>query len=108
MEQFPWLELPEEGLPLYASIAVTFLLALVLLLWFSRDPEAAVKYTVSPPPQIHPDWKGEILDTPSIKVSGSQAKTMALMDHLDLQVFCYPVLLSSYRTASRPRKPFDP
>jgi hypothetical protein len=69
MDDFPWLELPDDGLPFYASIVVASLLTLFLLFRFAHDSEAAVDYTVTPPSQVHPDWKGEILKTPSIKVS---------------------------------------
>ncbi|KAJ4297478.1 Meiotic Sister-Chromatid recombination aldehyde dehydrogenase [Kalmusia sp. IMI 367209] len=35
------------------------------------DPEAAVPYHVTPPEQIKPGWKGEVLPELSMKVSGS-------------------------------------
>jgi len=51
------------------SSYTTALIPLLLFLFFLRpDPEAPVPYTVPPPPECHPDWKGEILDSPSLKV----------------------------------------
>ncbi|KAF2203877.1 ALDH-like protein, partial [Delitschia confertaspora ATCC 74209] len=49
--------------------------ATVLLFYFllRTDPEAAVHYHVETPEQAQPGWKGEILEEPSIKVSGSSA-----------------------------------
>ena len=51
------------------AIALAALIPLLLFLFFLRpDPEAPVPYTVPPPPECHPDWQGEILDSPSLKV----------------------------------------
>ena len=51
------------------AIALAALIPLLLFLLFLRPgPEAPVPYTVPPPPECHPDWKGEILDSPSLKV----------------------------------------
>ena len=50
------------------AIALAALIPLLLFLFFRPDPEAPVPYTVPPPPECHPDWKGEILDSPSLKV----------------------------------------
>lgn len=38
---------------------------------FRRDPEAAVPYNVTPPEEIAPGWKGEVLDNLSMKVLGT-------------------------------------
>ncbi|KAF2190439.1 aldehyde dehydrogenase [Zopfia rhizophila CBS 207.26] len=40
---------------------------------FRKDVETAVSYHVTPPEQAQPDWKGEILESPSLKISGSSA-----------------------------------
>jgi hypothetical protein len=74
MDDFPWLKLPDDGLPFYASVVVASLLTLFILFRFSYDSEAAVDYTVASPSQIHPDWKGEILETPSIKVGSDSLR----------------------------------
>jgi hypothetical protein len=68
MEEFPWFELLEDNLPLYASIAVAALLGAFLSYQFWKDPEAAIDFSTPEPAQIHPDWKGETLENPSIKV----------------------------------------
>ncbi|KAF1997864.1 aldehyde dehydrogenase [Amniculicola lignicola CBS 123094] len=48
--------------------------ATVLLLYFllRTDAEVAVPYNVAPPDQATPGWKGDVLEKPSLKVSGSQ------------------------------------
>lgn len=50
---------------LYAIGLVT--LSLFYLL-FRNDAEAAVPYNVTPPEQIRPGWKGEVLDELTMKV----------------------------------------
>jgi len=60
------------------AIALAALIPLLLFLLFLRpDPEAPVPYTVPPPPECHPDWKGEILDSPSLKVCFSSLSDRA-------------------------------
>ncbi|KAF1916843.1 Aldehyde/histidinol dehydrogenase [Ampelomyces quisqualis] len=54
---------------LYGSLWVV---ALSIIWFFCRaDPEAPVKYTVEPPEEAKPGWKGELLEKPALKVSGS-------------------------------------
>ncbi|KAJ4369189.1 Meiotic Sister-Chromatid recombination aldehyde dehydrogenase [Neocucurbitaria cava] len=54
---------------LYGSLWVA---ALSLIWFFCRaDPEEPVKYVVGPPEQAEPGWKGEVLEKPALKVSGS-------------------------------------
>ncbi|KAI8934513.1 hypothetical protein NX059_008213 [Plenodomus lindquistii] len=57
------------SIALYGSLWV----AALAFIWITcrADPEAAVKYEVEPPEQAQPGWKGEVLEKPSIKVSGS-------------------------------------
>lgn len=52
---------------LYA-VGVASLYLLYTLL--KSDPEAAVPYHVTPPEQIRPGWKGEVLKDLSMKVGG--------------------------------------
>jgi hypothetical protein len=75
MEEFPWFDLLEDDLSLYASIACASLLVAFALYQFWTDPEAAIDYSTPEPAQIHPDWKGEILENPSIKVFCPLAQT---------------------------------
>lgn len=52
---------------LYGSLWIA---AFTLIWFFCRgNPERAVKYVVEPPPEASPDWKGEVLESPSLKVS---------------------------------------
>ncbi|KAH9874912.1 hypothetical protein J1614_004400 [Plenodomus biglobosus] len=57
------------SLALYGSLWV----ATLAFIWITcrADPEAPVKYSVEPPAQAEAGWKGEVLEKPSIKVSGS-------------------------------------
>ncbi|KAH8730661.1 Aldehyde/histidinol dehydrogenase [Phaeosphaeriaceae sp. PMI808] len=54
---------------LYGSLWI----AALSFIWLTcrADPEKAVKYVVESPKQAEPGWKGEVLETTSIKVSGS-------------------------------------
>ncbi|EAT85307.2 hypothetical protein SNOG_07841 [Parastagonospora nodorum SN15] len=54
---------------LYSGLWVAALSAI----WFfcRADPEAPVKYVVEPPEEAKPGWKGDVLEKPSLKVSGS-------------------------------------
>jgi hypothetical protein len=54
-------------LALLSATIVAWLLYSVL----KTDEEAAVPFTVPAPEQFKPGWQGEVLDEPSIKVSGS-------------------------------------
>jgi hypothetical protein len=57
---------------LYGSLWVV---ALSVIWFFCRaDPEKPVKYVVEPPEQAKPGWKGEVLETPSLKVRTSLGK----------------------------------
>lgn len=51
---------------LYGSLWV----ATLAFIWITcrADPEAPVTYTVEPPAQAEPGWKGDVLQEPSIKV----------------------------------------
>lgn len=58
----------------------------LLQILFRLDPEAAVPYDVTPPPETKPGWKGEMLKEPSIKVS--------------FQARCWNGQLGNYRLTS--------
>lgn len=55
----------------YVLAAVGALTLTLFYFLFRADPEAAVPYNVTPPEQIRPGWKGEVLEEPSLKVSCS-------------------------------------
>ncbi|KAF2745811.1 ALDH-like protein [Sporormia fimetaria CBS 119925] len=55
-----------------ASLAVVPLLAVLIIALFDEDKEAAVPYQVAAPEQAKPGWRGEILEEPTLKVSGSK------------------------------------
>ncbi|KAF1991571.1 aldehyde dehydrogenase [Aulographum hederae CBS 113979] len=62
-----------EDLSLYITLAVGALTLFLLIKSSLPDPEAAVNYTVPVPEQCRPEWKGEILEEPSIKLPKSSA-----------------------------------
>lgn len=68
MDSFPGdLEL-KEGLPQLIVIAIVGLASVYVFARLFTDPEAAVDYSIPEPEQLHPDWKGKVLDEPSLKV----------------------------------------
>ena len=58
----------EYQLRLYVSAVLVALFASFLVWCIQPDPEAAVNFSVPSPDPCSPEWKGEILDRPSIKV----------------------------------------
>lgn len=57
---------------------VAAILLAVIAAWLAyrlsrTDPEAAVQFTVPTPDQCKPGWQGQVLERPSIKISGSSA-----------------------------------
>jgi hypothetical protein len=64
----PGIDTSDYQLQLYASAIVVALLASLLIWCIQPDPEAAVQFLIQPPEACSKDWKGEILDKPSIKV----------------------------------------
>lgn len=64
---------------LYAVGLATSYLLYVLL---RRDPEAPVPYHVTPPEQIRPGWKGEVLEDLSMKVICQEKASKNSIDRL--------------------------
>ncbi|OCK84736.1 aldehyde dehydrogenase [Lepidopterella palustris CBS 459.81] len=62
-----------RGLEIYGIIIASFLTLLLAFLFFRNDPERPVPYHVPPPEQCSEEWKGEVLESPSLKVPGSSA-----------------------------------
>lgn len=109
MESFPGdLEL-KEGLPQLIVIAIVGLASVYIFARLFTDPEAAVDYTIPEPEQLHPDWKGEVLDEPSSKVYPLASTTQNSANFFpDLRLECHTMLRSSYRSIARPRQPVNP
>ncbi|KAF2708341.1 aldehyde dehydrogenase [Pleomassaria siparia CBS 279.74] len=55
----------------YILGAISLATLLVSYYFLRSDPEAGVPYNVEPPAQAQPGWKGEVLEEPSLKISGS-------------------------------------
>ena len=55
----------------YVLGAISAISLVFFYLLFRTDPEAAVPYEVTPPEQVKPGWKGEILEEPSLKVKSA-------------------------------------
>lgn len=60
-----------NGIPFYISFILCSLATFTLYIYLKPDPEAAIDYHVPAPEQCHPEWKGEILQNPSLKVPRS-------------------------------------
>jgi hypothetical protein len=56
----------EHGVYMVAAVGAVTVCALYLLL--RTDAEASVPYTIEPPEQARPGWKGDVLDKPTLKV----------------------------------------
>ncbi|CAD0015597.1 unnamed protein product [Aureobasidium pullulans] len=70
-EAFDWVS-DNQGTVALTWVAVVFATA---VLWFTTkgDSEAAVNFEVPLPKQCEPDWQGEVLQEPGLKISGSSA-----------------------------------
>jgi hypothetical protein len=64
----PGIDTADYELQLYASAVLVAVLASLLIWFIQPDPEHAVPFSVQLPEACSEDWKGEILDKPSIKV----------------------------------------
>lgn len=62
LAQLPWLEI----LIFVLSVVLVFTAFKIIVL--DNDEERPVDFTVPVPKQCSPEWKGEILDEPTIKV----------------------------------------
>ncbi|KAF2499567.1 aldehyde dehydrogenase-like protein [Lophium mytilinum] len=62
-----------QGFELYGAGIVSISAVLLVLYFLRTDLEAPVPYHVSPPKECSPQWKGEILDNPSLKIPNSSA-----------------------------------
>jgi len=58
-----------DGYNAYILIAVLVVTSCFFIYTIWSDTEAAVPYSVTPPEQVAPGWKGEVLQNPSLKVS---------------------------------------
>jgi hypothetical protein len=58
----------ENGIPTILVLAIVALISIYAFTTLFTDPESAVDFDVPEPEQLRPDWKGEILENPSIKV----------------------------------------
>ncbi|EKG18060.1 hypothetical protein MPH_04750 [Macrophomina phaseolina MS6] len=61
--------LPQDpnGLQAYLALAAAALTSLFFLAWYSYDAEAAVDYSVEPPEQCLPGWKGTVSGSDKIQ-----------------------------------------
>lgn len=57
-----------NGPQAYVLLATAAITTLFFFTWYTFDSEAAVDYSVEPPEQCSPGWKGRVLDEPSLKV----------------------------------------
>ena len=74
----PSMELPEDlsledGLPVLLVLIIVALVSIYAFTNLFTDPEGAVDFDVPEPEQLRSDWKGEILEIPSIKVDSTSS-----------------------------------
>lgn len=65
--------LEEHRTLVLGAVGAATLFFLYLLL--RTDPEAPLQYSVPPPEQAQPGWRGSVLQEPSLKVGGMQFRT---------------------------------
>ena len=72
MDAFNQHWLSQQDVPVSALVTFVGSIAFVIFVFkiavLSDNGERAVNFRVPPPEQCHPDWKGEILRQPSLKV----------------------------------------
>jgi hypothetical protein len=98
MDQFE----DHNPLLLYAVSLVTLYLVYRLL---RTDPEVAVPYNVTPPEQVAPGWKGEVLHELSMKVSSCKFFARKSLTLKDLWIPSDPMLCPRNRRVSGPYQP---
>jgi hypothetical protein len=64
-----------QYLGLIGTTLVLLISTVALLSFLTREPESAIPYKVNPPSQCSPDWTGQILDEPQIKVYAIVTRT---------------------------------
>jgi hypothetical protein len=69
IQDLPGLNTAEYQLRLYISAVIVAVLASFLVWCIQPDPEAAVPFSVPEPAPCSRDWNGEVLKSPSIKVT---------------------------------------
>lgn len=70
--------LNDPSLSVLSAIGVATLFVLYFLL--RKDDEAPVPYQVTPPEQVRPGWKGEVLEEPNLKVCSTRTASSAEID----------------------------
>ena len=100
-DQLPWLEISIFLL----SIVVIFATLKITVL--DDDEERSVHFQVPVPEQCSPDWKGEILDEPTVKVPSPFAVAVRELTRVtDPGIERHQMLLPSQWSIARTREPF--
>ena len=99
--QLPWLEIS------IFLLSIAFIFAALKIIVLDDDEERFVHFTVPVPEQCSPEWKGEILEEPTVKVPSPFAvAARELTGALDPGIECYKMLLPSQWSITRTREPF--
>lgn len=65
----------EDGIPTILALAFVALISIYAFTSLFTDPEGPVDFDVLEPEQLRADWKGEVLENPSIKVGSTNEQT---------------------------------
>ena len=99
--RLPWLEISILLLP------IVFLLAAFKTIVLDEDEERFVHLKVPIPEQCSPDWKGEVLDEPTVKVPCLFDMAVGtLLRTTDIGIECHKMLLPSQWPTIGAREPF--
>jgi hypothetical protein len=97
----------QHGVYIVAAVGAVTVCALYLLL--RTDVEAPVPYSIEPPEQARPGWKGDVLDEPTFKVRllGQTKPTIPKLTSTGLGLGPDPMLCPRDRRGPRTREPLD-
>ena len=99
--QPPWLEIS------VLLLSTVFLFAVFKVIVLDDDEERIVHFKVPIPEQCSPEWKGEVLEEPTVKVpSPFYTAVRRLTSVTDFGIQCHKMLLPSQWPTTRTRKPF--
>lgn len=99
--QLPWLEIS------IFLLSIVIIFAALKIIVLNDDEERLVHFQVPVPEQCSPDWKGEILEDPTVKVPSPFAVAVRELTRVTgPRIERYQMLLSSQWSTARTREPF--
>ena len=97
--QLPWLEIS------VFLLSIIFLFAAFKVVVHDDDGEESPHFKVPVPEQCSPEWKGEILEKPTVKVPPPFYMAVELTSVTDLGIQRHKMLLPSQWPTTRTREP---